>query len=116
MTKDIAKLIGYPAFVILGALAIDGGIEHLPYVFGPLMVLYPLIIVLFASDPAVYRLPFKYRLFVVAILAVTVWWFQNGLLNLGFWLAFFSMSFIDPEGRARSRRVRAWIRGLSHNV
>ncbi len=116
MTKDIAKLIGYPAFVILGAVAVDGGLEYFPYLFGPLMVLYPLIIVLFASDPAVYRLPFKYRLFVVAILAVTVWWFQVWLLNLGFGLAFSAMSFIDPEGPARSRRVRAWIRGLSHNV
>lgn len=116
MRRDIAKLIGYPAFVILVALAIDGGIDHLPYVFGPLMVLYPLIIVLLASDPAVYRLPFKYRLLVVAVIAVAMWWFQLRLLNLGFGMACFSMSFIDPEGRARSRRVRAWIRSLSHNA
>ncbi len=116
MKRDIAKLIGYPAFVILGAVAVDGATKQFPWLFVPLMLMYPLVIMLLASDPAVYRLPFKYRLFVVAILAVTLWWFQNGLLNLGFWLVFFSMSFIDPEGRARSRRVRAWIRGLSHNV
>ncbi len=116
MKRDIAKLIGYPAFVILGALAGDPGLEHLPFLFGPLMVLYPLIIVLLASDPAVYRLPFKYRLLVLAVIALAVWWFQLWALNLGFWMACFSMSFIDPEGRARSRLVRGWIRGLSHNV
>ena len=110
MTTNIAKLIGYPAFVILGAVAVDSGIEQFPWLFVPLMLAYPLVIVLLASDPVVYRLPFKYRLVVFAVLAVAVWWFQVWLLNLGFGLAFSAMSFIDPEGRARSIRFRAWIR------
>lgn len=116
MKKGIAKLIGYPAFVILGAVAVDSALPRFPFLFLLLIISYPLIIVLGAGDPAVYRLPFKFRLLVVAALAVAVCWIQIWPLNLGLMMAVGTMGLFDPEGPARSRRLRAWIRGLSHNA
>lgn len=116
MKRDIAKIIGYPAFVVLGAVAIDRGMDYLPVLFVPFMVLYPLIIILCASDPAVYRLPFKYRLVGLVTLAVAVWWIQIWPLNLGLMMAAGTMGMFDPERRARNKRLRAWIRSLSHSA
>lgn len=116
MKRNIAKAIGYPAFVLLGGVLIDVLFMRFPVLFSPLVLVYALVVILCASDPAVYRLSFKYRLLGVVTLAMAVWWIQRWPLNLGFMLAVFAMGTLDPERRARNQRVRAWVRSLSHSA
>ncbi len=99
MKREIAKLIGYPAFVILGALAVDSALPRFPFLCVLLIISYSLIIVLGASDPTVYRLPFKYRLLVVAVLAVAVWWIRIWPLYMGWMLAAGTMGLFARAGR-----------------
>ncbi len=96
--KDIARLIGYPAFVILGALAVDGATKQFPWLFVPLMLMYPLVIMLLASDPAAYQLPFIGRLLVLAILALAAWWIQVWPLYIGLMMATHTMGLFARFG------------------
>ncbi|MBL7645502.1 MAG: hypothetical protein JNK74_04850 [Candidatus Hydrogenedentes bacterium] len=109
MRRDIAKLIGYLAFVILGAVVVDGATKQFPWLFVPLMLMYPLVIMLLASDPAAYQLPFIGRLIVLAILAVAAWWIQIWPLYIGWMMAAHTMGLFawarpgaDVFGQSRS--------------
>ena len=116
MKRDIAKIVGYPAFILLGAMMIDQSMDYLPLLGFPLTLVYALGIFLCASDPAVYRLPFKYRLLGVVTLAMAAWWCQSWPLYLGFMLAAGYMGLLDPERRRRDKRIWAWIRSVSHRT
>lgn len=109
MRRGIAKLIGYPAFVILGALAVDSALPRFPFLCLLLIISYSLIIVLGASDPTVYQLPFIGRLLVLAILALAAWWIQIWPLYIGLMMAANTMGLFawarpgaDVSGHSRS--------------
>jgi hypothetical protein len=116
MKRNIAKATGYPIFVLLGGVLIDVLFVRFPFLFPPLMLVYALVVILCASDPAVYRLSFKYRLLGVVTLAMAVWWIHRWPLNLGFMLVVCTMGTLDSERCARNKRIRAWIRSLSHSA
>lgn len=117
MKSDIAKIIAYPAFVLLGPLAIYQftGYSILYFLFG--LSAYFLGVVLMANDPAILRMPYKYRAVGMGlILALTFVLYLLNVFNLGLsWLPIIAVitgtliiNRKDPEQRVRE--ARAWAR------
>ena len=114
MKTDVAKTAGYLAFIVLGAVAINWLMDIAPFLLIPILALYLPVIVILLSDPVVYRVCLGYRFLGLVLLATAVWWLQIWILNLAFFVAALAVGFLDPDRRARSKRIRTGIRGLSH--
>lgn len=117
MKTDIAKIIGYPAFVLLGPLAIYHIPGDSPLVFFSALSAYFIGVVLMANDPAILRVPYKYRwLGMGVILALTFVLYLLNVFSLGLsWLPITAVNTgiliitrKDPEQRVRE--ARAWAR------
>lgn len=59
------KMIGFPIFVLFGGLALDGAVNYIPVMFFPLMVVYPILVILMARDPLMDCPHFFYRALVI---------------------------------------------------
>ncbi|MBL7645503.1 MAG: hypothetical protein JNK74_04855 [Candidatus Hydrogenedentes bacterium] len=57
MTKDIAKIIGYPAFIFPGAVVVDQSLHYAPLIFFCALAAYFIGTFVIAFDPAILRVP-----------------------------------------------------------
>ena len=104
------KMIGFPLFVLLGGLALDWSINHAPILFFPLMVVYPVIVILMAREPLMDCPHFFYRLLVVGTAVAIFCWLQRWPLQFMVIAAMFLVSPNYTEERARLKRFWATIR------
>ena len=102
------KMIGFPLFVLLGGLALDWSILHAPILFLPLIVLYPVIVILMARDPLMDCPHFFYRALVSGIAVAIFCWLQRWPLQFmgiaAIWLT--GPNYVDAQVRLR----RFWAR------
>lgn len=60
MKRDIAKIIGYPAFVLLGAVVVDQSLRYSPPLYFCALAAYFIGTFKIAFDPALLRVPHTY--------------------------------------------------------
>jgi hypothetical protein len=102
------KMIGFPLFVLLGGLALDWSILHAPILFLPLIVLYPVIVILMARDPLMDCPHIFYRALVTGIAVGIFCWLQRWPLHFMLIAAMYLTGPNYTEARARLRRF--WAR------
>ena len=97
------KMIGFPIFVLLGGLALDGAVNYVPVMFFPLMVLYPIMVILMARDPLMDCPHFVYRALVIGSALMMFCWIQRW----PYWIAFVAALYLTgPNYTAQCARLR----------
>ena len=109
------KIIGFPIFVLLGGLALDISMNNIPVMFFPLMVLYPIMVILMARDPLMDCPHFLYRALVFGSALGVYAWIQRW----PYWIAFVAALYLTGSNYtarcALLRRVWASARRQPRN-
>lgn len=126
MKRDIAKIIGYPAFILLGAAVVELFLGHSSTLFLSGIAIYFVGVVMIAFDPAILRVPHAYlRLSAILPALILVLLYVFELRELGpflFWLpqtaitiCFFVVRQRDPWWKAQEERAYARVFGRSRS-
>lgn len=97
------KMLGFPLFVLLGGFALDWSMNHAPMLFLPLIVLYPVIVILMARDPLMDCPHLVYRVLVIGTAVAILCWLQRWPLHCMFIAA---MYLVGPNFTAQGARLR----------
>lgn len=103
------KMIGFPLFVLSGGFALDWSVSHAPMLFLPLVVVYPVIVMLMARDPLMDCPHIVYRVLIIGIATAVFCWLQRWPLQLMVIAAIYLVGSNYTEQRACLRRF--WSRG-----
>lgn len=126
MTKDIAKIIGYAAFVILGAMAVEWSLSQSTALFLCATAAYFVVIFLFAFDPALLRVPRIYlRLgaFLLSLIAILLYVLESRILASPLFVLPYATAYIfllvarrkDPWWKIREERAYNRVFGQSRS-
>lgn len=126
MTKDIAKIIGYPAFIFLGAVAVDWSLIQSTALFLCATAAYIVVVFLIVFDPALLRVPRIYlRLgaFLSSLIAILLYVLESRILGSPLFVLPYAIAYIfllvarrkNPWWKAQEERAYNRVFGQSRS-